>query len=98
MLHTARLLLTNKQGGTLAQMCITPDLPAMCKTLGSIVVHTVAVLDSNSRHHSLLPFVNMMTNPAQLAVSYHFCIGNSKICFLCKLSFLECLFTNYARR
>ncbi len=70
MCHTARLLLTNKQGGHLAQLSITPDdTGSMLKTLGAIVIHAVVVLDSNSRQPALLPFVNMMTNPAALAVS-----------------------------
>ena len=69
MLHMARLLLTNKQGGPLAQLCVTPELPAICKTLGAIIIHTVAAIDSNSGQPLLLPFLNMMTYPAQLAVS-----------------------------
>ena len=70
MRRTARLLLVNKQGGPLAQLCMTPELPGMCKTLGSIIVHTVAVLDSNSRQPMLYPFVAMMAYPADLIVSY----------------------------
>lgn len=70
MRQTARLLLTNEQGGPLAQLHVTPELPAMCKTLGAVVVHTVAVLESKSRQHTLLPFVNMMANPAALAVCH----------------------------
>lgn len=69
MKQMARLLLTNKQGGPLAQMTMTQTLPAEFKTLGSVVVHTVAVLSSNSAYPILLPFVNMMTNPAVLSVS-----------------------------
>jgi hypothetical protein len=69
MRQTARLLLANKQGGPLAQLCVTPELPALEKTLGAVVIHTVAVLESSSRQPILLPFVNMMSNPAALAVS-----------------------------
>lgn len=69
MRHTAQLLLTNKQGGPLAQMCITQKLPVMWKILGAVVVHTAAVLFSNSGRRSLLPFINMLTNPAALDVS-----------------------------
>lgn len=71
MRQTARLLLTNQQGGPLAQMTITPTLPSECKTLGSIVLHSVAVFSSNSRYQILLPFVNMLTNPAALTVSHY---------------------------
>ena len=69
MRETAHFLLSNEQGGPLAQLCVTPELPAKCKTLGAVIVHTVAVLESSSRRHILLPFINMMTNPAALAVS-----------------------------
>lgn len=75
MRHMARLLLANEQGGPLAQLRVTPKLPAMCKTLGAIVIHTVAVLDSCSNRPSLLPFINMMTYPAALAVSTKMCIA-----------------------
>lgn len=71
MRQTARLLLTNKQGGPLAQLCVTPALPTICKTLGAIVIHTVAVIDSHFRLPILLPFVNMMGNPAALAVNFY---------------------------
>ena len=64
----ARLLLVNKQGGPLAQMCITPELPAQYKTLGALVVHTVAVVNTHAGLPILLPFVNMLTNPGALAV------------------------------
>lgn len=68
MRQTARLLLTNKQGGPLAQFSISPQLPATYKTLGAIVVHTAAIIDSHLRLPILLPFVNMMGNPAALKV------------------------------
>lgn len=69
MRQAARLLIANEQGGPLGQMRISPDVPAEWKTLGSIVIHTVAVLNSNSRSHLILPFVNMLNNPASLTVS-----------------------------
>ena len=69
MVQTAQLLLTNQQGGPLVQMTVSPALTSEFKTLGSIVVHTVAVLSSNSTYPILLPFVNMLTNPAALTVS-----------------------------
>jgi hypothetical protein len=69
MRYTARLLLTNEQGGPLAQLRVTPELPAIYKTLGAVVIHTVAVLESSSRKPILLPFVNMMSDPAALVVS-----------------------------
>ena len=73
MRRTAQLLLTNQQGGPLAQMTITPTLPSECKALGSIVIHSVVAFSSNSRYHILLPFVNMLTNPAALTVNNYAC-------------------------
>lgn len=70
MLQAARLLLTNTQGGPLAQMRITPEVPAEFKSLGALVVHTVAVMNSCAKLHILLPFVNMLNNPGALAVSF----------------------------
>ena len=67
-MQLARLLLMNQQGGTLAQMKVSPTLPTEFKTLSSIVIHTVAILSSNSAYPILLPFWNMLVNPAALAV------------------------------
>lgn len=83
MRHIARLLLINQQGGPLAQLHITPELPAMCKTVGAIVIHTVSVLESCSKEPILLPFLNMITNPAALSVSTTFMylsIVNTNLC------------------
>lgn len=74
MIQAARLLLTNAQGGPLAQMRITPELPAEFKSLGAVVIHTVAVINSYSKEHILLPFVNMLNNPAALSVSFDYSI------------------------
>ena len=70
MLQAARRYLTNQQGGPLAQMRISLELSSECKMLGAIVVHTISVMSCNSRQAILLPFVNMTTNPAALAVSW----------------------------
>ena len=69
MLQVARCLLTNQQGGDLAQMKISETLSSECKTLGALVVHTIAVLFSNSKLQILLPFISMLENPASLTVS-----------------------------
>jgi hypothetical protein len=69
MRRTAQLLLANEQGGRFSQLRVTPELPAIYKTLGAVVVHTVAVLESSSGRQILLPFINMMAGPAALAVS-----------------------------
>ena len=68
MRQIARLLLTNKQGGLLRQMSILPDISTECKSLGTIVVHAVTVFTSSSKQPILLPFINMLTNPADLMV------------------------------
>lgn len=69
MRRMAQLLLTNQQGGNLAQMAISPTQSPECKTVGAIVIHTVAVFSSCSTYQILLPFVNMLANPSALAVS-----------------------------
>ena len=74
MRHTARLFLTNGQGGPLAQMTLRPGLPSGCKTLGAIVAHAISVFSCRENLPILLPFINMMSNPANLAVSISACI------------------------
>lgn len=55
-------------------MRVRSGLSPECKILGAIVVHTATVLSSNAEQPFLLPFVNMFSNPAALAVSI------SKVC------------------
>lgn len=69
MLHIARLLLSNQQGGTLGWLHISPQLPPENKVYGTIVIHTASVISSRINLLILLPLVNMMSNPAALAVS-----------------------------
>ncbi len=63
-----RLLMTNQQGGTLAQMSVSPDQVGLHRTLTGVVVHTVVTLLSRPNRELLLPFINMLTNPALLKV------------------------------
>lgn len=72
MMQTARLLLANQQGGTLAQMTVTSQQPTQCRSLSSVVVHTAAVMLCRQGVEILLPFVNMFNNPAALVVSNGF--------------------------
>ena len=65
----ARLLVANEQGGTLAQLRIYPGQPLQHRTLGAIVVHTVAVFLCRQEVSILQPFVNMLNKPAMLVVS-----------------------------
>lgn len=68
MKEVAKILLTNKQGGPLAQMTICPGLSSECYTVSTIVVHSAAVFSSVSTCQFLLPFFNMLTNPGALTV------------------------------
>ncbi len=68
MLQAARCLLTNQQGGDLAQMKITESLSSECKTVGAVVVHATIILFSNSKLQILTPFISMLENPASLVV------------------------------
>lgn len=90
MLHAARCLLTNKQGGDLAQMEVSETLNAEGKTLGAIVVHSIAVLFSNSKTQVLLPFIDMFENPASLAVRLN-CNKEGRFVDICLIG---CLFSN----
>ena len=64
----AKLLLRNEQGSPLPQMHAHYSLMPHDKILGAIIVHTATVLRSNSQQSYLLPFVNMLDNPAALVV------------------------------
>ena len=70
MLQVLRLLLANQQGGTLAQMVVSPHQAhaALHRSLTGLVVYTVAVLLSRANTKLLLPFLNMLTNPTVLEV------------------------------
>ena len=64
----AKALISNQQGNTLAQMCITPQLPEHFRTLVGVVVHTAAVLYNRQAVEILLPFTSMLNNPVALNV------------------------------
>lgn len=85
MRQLARFLLTNQQGGPLAQMTITPALPSEFKTLCSIVIHSVAIFGCNSTYGILLPFVQMLYDPAALNVGW---LLELRFC-----NFITCLFS-----
>ena len=74
----ARSLVTNEQGGPLAQLGIAPRQPLQHRTLGAIVVHTAAVFLCRQRVDILQPFVNMLNNPAALVVS-----ASPSVCEFC---------------
>ena len=65
----ARALVANAQGGTMAQLCVAPSQPLQCRTLAALVVHAAAVFFSKPGNQMLLPFINMLINPAVLVVS-----------------------------
>ena len=64
-----RLLVANEQGGALAQLGVCPRQPLKHRTLGAVVVHTVAVFFCQQKVDILQPFVNILKNPAALVVS-----------------------------
>ena len=69
MQWTARSLLANEQGGPFPLLTISPHQARQCRTLTALVVHTAAVFFSRQKLEVLWPFLNMLTDPAQLAVS-----------------------------
>lgn len=65
----AKALLTNEQGGKiLEQMTVSPQQPLQCRTILGVVVHTAAVFFGQQKIAILLPFVNILSNPAALNV------------------------------
>ena len=66
---TARALLANQQGGSvLEQMFVSPQQPLQYRTILGVVVHAAAVFFGRQKVDILLPFVNMLNNPALLKV------------------------------
>ena len=66
----ARALLANQQGGgILEQMVVSPQQPLHCKIILGVVVHAAAVFSGRQKVDILLPFVNMLNNPAALNVT-----------------------------
>lgn len=70
MQWTARSLIANEQGGPFPLLSVTPHQPHQCRTLTALVVHTTSVFFSRQNLEILWPFISMLTNPANLAVSY----------------------------
>ena len=69
MQWTARSLIANEQGGPFPLLSVATPQPPKCRTLTALVVHTAAVLFSRQKLEVLWPFLNMLTDPAKLAVS-----------------------------
>ncbi len=65
-----RMLLTNQQGGTLTQMCMSPHQLSHYRTLTGVVIHTIVTLLSRPDTEILFPFISMITNPANLEVIF----------------------------
>ena len=77
---TARALLANQQGGrVLEQMIVSPRQPLQCRTILGVVVHAAAVFFGRQKVDILLPFVNMLNNPALLNVrsQHNICLSVS---------------------
>ena len=69
MQWTARSLIANEQGGPFPLLSVATPQPPKCRTLTALVVHTAAVFFSRQKLEVLWPFLNMLTDPAKLAVS-----------------------------
>ena len=74
LLQVLRLLLANQQGGTLAQMVVSPHQAqaGLHRSITGLVVHIVTVLLSRANNELLLPFLNMLTNSTILKVREEF--------------------------
>ena len=68
MIHVTRLLLSNQQGGSLAQLAVSPNQPPLCRTLSGIVIHCASVMLSRTDVSLLQSFLYMLNNPAALEV------------------------------
>ena len=64
-----RMLIANEQGRNLASLIVKPKQPKHFRNLAALVVHAAVVLSSNAGNPLLLPFINMLQNPAVLKVS-----------------------------
>ena len=72
MQWTARSLIANEQGGPFPLLSVATHQPPKCRTLTALVVHTAAVFFSRQKLEVLWPFINILTDPAKLAVSKSF--------------------------
>ena len=70
MQWTARSLIANEQGGPFPLLSVAPHQSPQCRTLTALVVHAAAVFFSRQKLEVLWPFLNMLTDPAKLAVRY----------------------------
>ena len=65
----ARLLIANEQGGPFPLLSVAPHQLPQCRTLTALVVHATSVFFSRQELEILWPFINVLNNPANLAVS-----------------------------
>ena len=65
----ARKLVSNEQGGPLAALQVSAGQTASQQSLGVLVVHTVAVLNSRTSLHLLQPLVTLLNAPGNMTVS-----------------------------
>lgn len=67
---TARALLANQFGGkVLEQMLVSPQQLIQHKSILGIVVHAAVVFFGRQKVNLLLPFINILNNPAALNVN-----------------------------
>ena len=63
-----RMLIANEQGRNLASLNVVPKQSKHIRNLAALVVHTGVVFTSKMGNMLLLPFINMLQNPAKLNV------------------------------
>ena len=54
----------------LEQMTVSPRQPLQCRTILGVVVHAAAVFLGRQKLDVLLPFINILNNPAALNVRF----------------------------
>ena len=68
MKRIGRMLIANEQGRNLASLIVVPKQPKHFRNLAALVIHAAVVFSSKVGNPLLLPFINMLQNPAALKV------------------------------
>lgn len=66
MKRIGRMLIANEQGRNLASLSVTPKQSKHLRNLAALVIHATVVFTSKKDNDLLLPFINMLQNPAAL--------------------------------
>lgn len=68
MRRIGRKLIANEQGRNLASLVVVPKQSKHIRNLAALVIHAAVVFSSKVGNPLLLPFINMLQNPAALKV------------------------------